>query len=142
MRAWLLFLLVLLQGLAGGRACADVVVVVHVSSDIRQLSHESVVNIFLGRYRGLAGGNAALPIDQPESAALREEFYRRLVKKNLNEINAYWSRLVFSGQTAPPLQVTRAAEILPILANNRNAIAYVERSQVDKQLRVVTELPP
>ena len=142
MRAWLLFLLVLLQGLVGGRACADVVVVVHVSSDIRQLSHESVVNIFLGRYRALAAGNAALPIDQPEGAALRTEFYRRLVNKNLNEINAYWARLVFSGQTAPPLQVTKAADILQLLANHRNAIAYLDRSQVDKQLRVVLELPP
>lgn len=141
MRAWVLFLLVLLQCMAG-IANADVVVVVHASSDIRQLSHDSVINIFLGRYRGLAGGNAALPIDQPEGAALRTEFYRRLVNKNLNEINAYWARLVFSGQTAPPMQVTKAAEILQFLASNRNAVAYVERSQVDKQLRVVLELPP
>lgn len=98
--------------------CADPVVVVNARSGIERLSSDDVTNIFLGRYRKLPGGGTALPIDQPESSAIRAEFYRKLVNKDLNEINAYWSRLIFSGKTSPPRQSETAAEVLAWLAVN------------------------
>lgn len=120
-------------------ASAEPVVVVNVASMVHQLSQDDVVNIFLGRYRSLPGGGTALPIDQPESSPLRAEFYRKLVNKNLNEINAYWSRLVFSGKTSPPQQASSAAEVVLFMARNPDGIAYVERDQVDKRMRIVME---
>ena len=140
MQVLLLSLLLALLG-AGAAVNAEPVVVVNAASTTQQLRHEEVINIFLGRYRSLPSGGGAVPIDQPESSALRAEFYRRLVNKELNQINAYWSRLIFSGRTSPPLQASSASEVIQLLAANPGGVAYVERSQVDKRFRIVLEFP-
>jgi ABC-type phosphate transport system substrate-binding protein len=141
MRALTLSLLIGLLGMIE-LASADVVVVVNARSGVERLSRDEVTNIFLGRYRRLPDGVTAMPIDQPESSALRAEFYRKLVNKNLSEINAYWSRLIFSGKTAPPRQAEHGAEVPNLLAANPGAIAYLERSQVDRRFRIVLDLAP
>ena len=122
-------------------AMAEPVVVVNARSGVERLSQDEVINIFLGRYRRLPNGTAALPIDQPEASALRAEFYRKLVNKDLNEINAYWSRLIFSGKTSPPRQAANAAEIIQLITSTPGSIAYLERNQVDSRVRIVLEFP-
>ncbi|MBK9441347.1 MAG: hypothetical protein IPN53_08535 [Comamonadaceae bacterium] len=135
LRLTLLLLLLVLAGHAG----AEPVVVVNASNVTQQLSHDQVINIFLGRYRSLPSGGVAVPIDQPESSALKTEFYRKLVNKEPNELNAYWSRLIFSGKTLPPLQTTSSSDVVALLINNPGAIAYMERGLVDKRFRIVME---
>jgi hypothetical protein len=130
----------ILAGLAFG-ASAEPVVVVSAASAIGPLSQDQVINIFLGRYRKLPNGDLAVPIDQPETGSLRSEFYRGLVNKDLNEINAYWARLIFSGRTSPPIQAVDAAEVIQLLKANPGGMTYVERNQVDKRLRIVLEFP-
>ena len=121
-------------------AIAEPVVVVNARSNVTQLSQDEVINIFLGRYRRFPGGGAATPIDQPEGNPLRAEFYRKLVNKDLDQINAYWSRLIFSGKTPPPRSVENAAEVLRLLSANPGGIAYIERNQLDSRFRIVMEL--
>ncbi len=133
--------LLLVLMIAGAAAYAEPVVVVNARSGVERLSQDEVINIFLGRYRKLPTGVAAMPVDQPEGSALRAEFYRRLVNKELNEINAYWSRLVFSGKTSPPKQTASTSEVVSILNGTAGGIAYIERSQVDSRFRIVLELP-
>ncbi len=140
MKALLLTLFVVL--LAGTvEAHAEPVVVVNAASAVPQLSQDAVINIFLGRYRTLPTGGTARPIDQPENSVVRAEFYRRLVNKDLTEITAYWSRLLFSGRTSPPLQAATAADVLALMMAYPDSVAYVDRSQVDKRLRIVMEFP-
>jgi ABC-type phosphate transport system substrate-binding protein len=134
----LLFLAALLVSAAAG---ADPVVVVNARSEVEPLSQDEVINIFLGRYRKLPNGVTAMPVDQPEGSVLRAEFYRKLVNKDLNEINAYWSRLIFSGKTAPPRQAANTAEVASLLSGSPGGIAYLERSQVDGRFRIVLEFP-
>ena len=140
MKALLLSLFVALSCLAS-LAYAEPVVVVNAASSIGPLSKDQVINIFLGRYRKLPDGDAAQPIDQPESSVLRAEFYRQLVNKDVSEINAYWARLIFSGRTSPPLQAASVADVIGLLLERPGAIAYVERSKVDKRLRIIMEFP-
>ena len=141
MRPFPIPLLVALIGLATAVSVgAEPVVVVNARSGIERLSKDEVINIFLGRYRRLPNGTAALPVDQPETSALRAEFYRKLVNKDLNEINAYWSRLIFSGKTAPPRRAESSTEVLAWVAGNPGGVAYVERNQLDSRFRIVLEL--
>ena len=135
-----LLILILLLGLGAG-VNAEPVVVVNATSAVKQLSQDEVINIFLGRYRRLPTGESAIPIDQPEGSTLRAEFYRKLVNKDLNEINAYWSRLIFSGRTSPPVQAASLAEVIALLAGSASSVAYLDRSQVDKRFRIVLEFP-
>ena len=120
---------------------AEPVVVVNARNGVGQLSQDEVINIFLGRYRRFPGGAAAIPIDQPESTPLRAEFYRKLVNKDLNQINAYWSRLIFSGKTSPPKQAANTVEAIQLMLSHTGGIAYLERDQVDSRFRIIMEFP-
>ena len=137
------FLLALSVGLAlvlPGTAGAELVMIVNPSSGVDRLSRDEAVNIFLGRYRKLPSGIVAFPIDIGSDSAERRNFYHLLVRKDLPEVDAYWARLVFSGQTSPPLQAPDARTAVQLVASNRSAIAYVDRSAVNDSVKVVIEL--
>lgn len=120
---------------------ADWVLVANPQSGLKALSHDEVVNIYLGRYRYLASGLTAEPIDQAIDAPIRAHFYRHLVDKSVGEINAYWSRLTFSGKTKPPRVAHNSEQALQLVARSPGALAYVERSKVDARVVVVFQLP-
>ncbi len=141
MRAALLLHAILLSGGLSSLA-GDLVVVVNAGAGVDRLSRDEVVNLFMGRTRKLTAGVTALPIDQGGASPDRVHFYRSLVGKELPEINAYWARLLFSGQASPPRQAESEAEVLEILRNNKGAIGYVDRRHVDRRLRIVFEVGP
>jgi len=138
MRALLLTLL--LTGPLPG--AGELVVVVNPASGVERLSRAEVVNLFLGRTRRLPSGLMALPVDQPEASAERADFYRTLVGKDLADINAYWARLLFSGQASPPRQTERSEEVLELVRLNKGAVGYVDAAKVDRRVRVVLEVRP
>jgi hypothetical protein len=118
----------------------DWAVVANPKAGIGHLSQDDVTNIYLGRYRRLASGVTAEPLDQPADSLLRANFYRHLVDKNLAEINAYWARLIFSGKTQPPRVVANSEEAMQLVARRPGAVAYVERSKVDTRVTIVFEM--
>jgi ABC-type phosphate transport system substrate-binding protein len=129
-------------GLAHAADSAGIVVIVNPASGVDQLSRAEVIDIFLGRYRKLPSGRAALPIDVSEPSTERARFYQLLVKKSPAEISSYWARLVFSGQTSPPFQVADARTAVELVQSNPNAIAYVDRASVNAHVKVVLEIKP
>jgi ABC-type phosphate transport system substrate-binding protein len=120
----------------------NLAVIVNPASGINQLTRSQVIDIFLGRYRKLPSGAVAMPIDLRIDTPERQQFYLLLVGKDLAQMSSYWARLVFSGQAAPPFPVSDARTALDLVATNPNAIAYVERTTVDKRVRMVLELKP
>ena len=131
-----------LGAMAGAAEPASLVIVVNPQSGVDKLSRDEVVDIFLGRYRKLPSGKTALPIDVAEANSERARFYRLLVKKSSSEMSSYWARLVFSGQTSPPFQVPDAKAALELVQSSPNAIAYMDRSAVSSNVKVVFELKP
>ncbi|MEO8003727.1 MAG: hypothetical protein ABI771_02395 [Betaproteobacteria bacterium] len=123
--------------LASASAAADLVVVTNIASGVDKLTRAEAVNIFMGRYKKLPSGMAALPIDEEGEKAA---FYRALVGKELPEIQSYWARLVFSGQGSPPRQMENAGEVIDIVANNKGAIGYVDRKKLSPRVRIVLDL--
>jgi ABC-type phosphate transport system substrate-binding protein len=119
---------------------SNIVVIVNPQSGVEKLSKDEVIDIFLGRYRKLPGGRVALPIDVAESSSARARFYQMLVKKSSSEMSSYWARLVFSGQTSPPFQVPDAKTAIELVQSSPNAIAYVDRSALTADVKVVFEL--
>jgi hypothetical protein len=124
-------------------ALADaLVLVVNPASGVQSLTKEQAVNLFMGRYRKLPSGITAIPVDISGESAERKRFYHLLLQKDLADINAYWARLIFSGQASPPLQAPDARTALDLVATNRSAVAYVERKLIDNRVKVVLELEP
>lgn len=129
--------LLLVASLGSAFALADeLVVVVGAATHIERISREEVSDIFLGRYRQLPSGETAVPVDNTQSM---EMFYRKLVGRSTAEIGAYWAQLRFSGRAKPPEQQPQA-DALERVASTPGAITYVDRSKVDKRVRVILEL--
>lgn len=121
-----------------GFARADIAVVVNIDSPLQAVSQNDLINIFMGRYRRLLTGEAALPVDV---SPLKARFYRALVDKDLAEINSYWARLIFSGQASPPVQIQDADEMLQYIHRNPGALGYMDAGSVPDDVRIVLRLP-
>ena len=139
-RITLMFVMLALAAPAFPAESAGIVVIVNPQSGVEKLSKDEVIDIFLGRYRKLPDGRVALPIDVAESSTARARFYQMLDKKSSSEMSSYWARLVFSGQTSPPFQVPDARTALELVQSSPNAIAYVDRSALSADVKVVFEL--
>jgi ABC-type phosphate transport system substrate-binding protein len=140
--ALMILLAAFAPGLAHATEPASIVVIVNPSSGVDHLTRDEVIDIFLGRYRKLPSGRAALPIDIAEASAERASFYLLLVKKSQADMSSYWARLVFSGQTSPPFQVPDARTAIELVQSNPNAIAYVDRASLVGGVKVVLEIKP
>lgn len=120
-----------------GLAQAQVAVIVNLKSPTASMSADQVSGIFLGKSNTLPSGATAAPADQPESAAIREQFYSKVTGKQAAQVKAAWSRLVFSGKGTPPKELGSSAEVKKFVAANPDAIGYVEKSAVDGSVKVV-----
>lgn len=118
------------------------VVIVNPSIGVQHLSRREALDIFLGRYRTFPSGASALPIDLDINSTERKQFYLILAHKDAADMSSYWARLTFSGRISPPFAVADAHVAVDIVANNPNAIAYVDRAAVDQRVRVALELTP
>lgn len=119
-----------------------IVVIVNPSIGAQHLSRREVLDIFLGRYRSFPSGASALPIDLDIDSTERRQFYLILAHKDPSDMSSYWARLTFSGKISPPFSVANARMAVDIVANNPNAIAYVDRAAVDNRVRIALEITP
>jgi ABC-type phosphate transport system substrate-binding protein len=122
---------------ASVQAMAELVVITNPGSGVEKLTRDEAVNIFMGRYRKLPSGMAALPVDENGEKAV---FYRALLGKELPEVQSYWARLVFSGQGSPPRQMENADEVIETVVNNKGAIGYIDKRKVTSRVKVVLDL--
>jgi ABC-type phosphate transport system substrate-binding protein len=132
---WLLVGLAL--SLASAAASADVVAVVSAESPVAALSKAQVADIFLGKATRFPDGTKAMPIDQAEGSAVRDEFYDKVAGKSAAQIKAYWSKIIFTGRGQPPPNVSDAVEMKKRLVENPAAIGYIDRDSVDESVRIV-----
>jgi ABC-type phosphate transport system substrate-binding protein len=120
-----------------GSARADVVVVVSAKSAEGNLSANQVVDIFLGKASSFPGGGQVIPVDQAEGSPVREEFYSKVAGKSPAQLKAYWARLIFSGKGQPPKDVPDSAAVKKQVADNPNAIGYIDQGSVDGTVKAV-----
>jgi ABC-type phosphate transport system substrate-binding protein len=116
---------------------ADVVVIVSAKSHITSLTPEQTARIFLGKTSSFPDNGDAIPIDQAEGSAIRDEFYSKVVHKNSSQLAAYWAKVIFTGDSRPPEKLESNLAIRRAVANNPSFIGYIDRSYLDKSVRVI-----
>jgi len=116
---------------------AELVVIVSARSPVTTLRADQVAAIFLGQAARFPDGPEAVPFDQRLGSPLRDEFYARVANKSPALLKAHWSKLVFTGRGQPPAEVTDSAGIRRKVADNPDAIGYIERSALDASVRAV-----
>lgn len=116
---------------------ADVVAVVSAKSPIIALDKSQVADLFLGKTSRFPNGIQAVPIDQAEGLAVRDEFYGKVLGKTAGQMKAYWSKIIFTGRGQPPPSVSNDIEMKKHISENPAAIGYIDRSLVDNSVRVI-----
>lgn len=119
---------------------AELAVVVNARCGVAAMTRNEVINVFFGRNRQYFNGLEAQPVDMVDNHPDRARFYSALVGKDLSEVNAYWSRQVFSGRLQPPVKVGTAEEVIKWVISHPGGIGFVELSKADARVRVVYEL--
>ena len=123
---------------AASAGAEDVVAVVSAKSPVVSLTPAQVADIFLGKSSRFPDGTPALPIDLQEDSPARDKFYTQFTGKSPAQVKAHWSKIIFTGRGQPPRQASDSREAKRLVAENPNAIGYLEPSQVDSTLRVLT----
>ena len=130
-RLLLLFACVLAADPAGSRRCAP-----SWSSSsmhavgVAAMTRNEVVNIFFGRSRQFFNGVEAQPVDMSRYPSRPGAFLQRPDRlKDVSDVNAYWSRQVFSGRAQPPAKVGTPEEVLKWVASHPGGIGFLELSK-------------
>jgi ABC-type phosphate transport system substrate-binding protein len=125
--------------MAAASACAEVVVIVSARNPIPSLTPAQTTRIFLGKVNTFPDDSAAVPVDQAEGSAIRDEFYSKVVHKSSSQLTAYWAKVIFTGNGRPPEMLESDAAVRKAVAKNPNAIGYIDKSAVDRSVRVLLE---
>lgn len=126
-------------GLASASAAGsvDLVVIVSAKNPLAVLNVDQAAAIFLGQSVRFPGGTEALPLDQCLGSSARDEFYARVTSKTPALMKAYWSKMLFTGRGQPPAELADNAAIRRKVADDPNAIGYIERRALDPSVRAV-----
>lgn len=127
-----------LLGIAASDAAADVVVVVSADSPVESLERAQLRAIYLGERNRFPGGEEAVPIDQEEGSEARAEFYNEHLDRTLAQVKSHWSKLIFTGRGQPPRAVESGSDVAEQVAENPNAIGYLDPALVNDSLRVIS----
>src|SRR5882724_9104461 len=110
----------------------DIVVIVNPAA--KAISKDQIADLYLGRSGGLT------PIDQTAGSAIYVQFYKQATGRDVAQVKAIWSRILFTGRGLPPKQLPDSAAVKQAIAANPNAVGYIEKSAVDASVKVALPL--
>ena len=114
------------------------VLAVHQDNEVSSLEKKDVIDIYMGRYTTFPNGQIVRPVDFPMDSIERSTFYQALVGKTERKINAYWSRLLFSGRASPPLEASSKQGVIDLLGES--TIIYLHKGDVTEEMKIVYQL--
>lgn len=99
-----------------------------------------VRKIFLGKTKVFPNGQEATPLDLLDTSAEKEEFSNEVLRKSTASLNSYWSRMLFSSKGKPPRSLD-SDQVKQAVAENKDAIGYINSSDVDSSVKVLFSVP-
>jgi ABC-type phosphate transport system substrate-binding protein len=124
-RTMILLLSLILALIAGRATAANVKVVVNASSSVSSITKAKAADLFLKRVTRWDNGRAVTPIDLSDKSAVRGAFSKELLGKEVAWVKSYWQKMIFSGRSTPPAELSSDSEVLDFIRNNPDAIGYV-----------------
>jgi ABC-type phosphate transport system substrate-binding protein len=124
-------LILLVLGMGQARAAELVVIVNPAAAGINK---EQVADLYLGRSSGWT------PIDQVADSPIYVEFYKKATGRDIAQVKAIWSKVIFTGRGLPPKQLVDSAAVKKAVAANPKAVGYIEKSAVDASIKVALTL--
>lgn len=116
-------------------ARAELVIIVNPQNPATRMFPSQAAQFFLG------GSVLFTPIEQAESSPIRAEFTKKVLEKTPAQVEAIWSKIVFAAKGKPPKECKSSAEVKKAVAENVNAIGYIEKAAVDDTVKVIATVP-
>ncbi len=119
---------------------AEIYVVTNRDNPVATMDKQAVRDLYLARSRAFEHGDAAIVYDRGNTP-VRKRFLTALLGMNERQFDAYWARLVFAGRVLPLEQAEQADELRKRVANNINAIGYLDEAPTWPDLKTVLVIP-
>ncbi len=117
---------------------AKTLIVVSTSSPFVNITHNQARSLWLGMKKRLH--NMPIIVLDQNQGKTQTEFYLGLLRKSPDEVNAYWTKLVFTEKAYPPTKLTGDKQVKEWLDLNPLAIGYIDASSLDSSVRVLLEI--
>lgn len=121
-------------------AHAEVVLIANNNLPADSIDKTLAANVFLGKAFALPDGTRLIPLERPKDDPSKPVFHENVTGKSLGQLNAYWSRLIFTGKNAPPNEVDDDEEVIALILGNQNLIGYVQKESVTDGVKVVLSI--
>jgi hypothetical protein len=118
-------------------ADSGIAIVANHDGDLGNLTRKQVVDIYMGRTTVLPSGTFPLPVDYQGNTELRERFYRLMTGKTLAQVNAYWARMSFTGQSNPTRMLSDQKAMLRAVSKNQDALGYVNKEEASTSVKTI-----
>ena len=112
-------------------------VVVNKVNPVDELSRSELIDLFMGKYVAFPNDSKAIPVELKGDHVIKVEFYQNLVGLPLSRVNAYWSRLRFTGRKRAAVFKSNEDDLIAFIIANEQAIGYVPQSLITDDLKVV-----
>lgn len=119
----------------GAPARAELVIIVNPQNPATRMFPSQAAQFFLG------GSVQFAPVEQSDSSPIRDEFYKKVLEKTPAQVDAIWSKLLFTGKVKAPKECKSSAEVKKAVSENVNAIGYIEKAAVDDTVKVIATIP-
>jgi len=119
------------------QAQESLAVVVNKANPVEELSRSELIDLFMGKYVAFPDDSKAIPVELNGEHEIKIEFYQNLVGMPLSRVNAYWSRLRFTGRKRAAVFQSNEDELIAFILANEQAIGYVPKSHITDDLKVV-----
>jgi len=119
-------------------AFAEVAVVVN-QANTSSFNKSTIKKIFLGKIKNFSNGRVAILLSPSSNSPIRKEFNKAVLGKSSNQVNAYWSKMIFTGKGVPPQEMKSASEIISAVTANQDTIAYIDAASVTDAVKVVAK---
>ncbi|KZN60483.1 hypothetical protein N473_24330 [Pseudoalteromonas luteoviolacea CPMOR-1] len=116
---------------------SDIVIVVNKHNPIEHIDKRQLIDMYMGKYLAFPNGHLAVTLDYTKGHNLRSIFFEALTGRSITQINAYWSRVKFSGKASPPQAYPTIDAIIDKVMTTPSAIAYIPATAVTNELKVV-----
>jgi ABC-type phosphate transport system substrate-binding protein len=117
---------------------AQISIIVAKSSS-QKATKEEAKDIFAGAAVTWGNGTKIQVCDQSDSD-VGKTFYASFIGKSANQVRLQWTKLVLSGQAMAPKKMADDAAIRKAVADDPNAIGYIQSSAVDGTVKELARI--
>ena len=102
-----------------------------------ELTKSQVKKLYLGQAKKLPSGVLAKVYELPKQSRLHKDFHALVTGRTPAQVNAYWSKNVFTGLGKKPEMVSSTQLLRRKIAGNKNAIGYLDIADIDDSVKIV-----